>query len=144
MKPAIHPFIRLLSDALRHGRALAQLLRSVRRDASVYEEMGFGAVVGGVASLLLAWGCIPALFAVSVATGCCAGAVIGLLLWSTSPELPEETLVRPAEPNCGTRGCACPLRQVLRGTPRPAVTGARGHPGRRRRAGSRSSRRFCP
>lgn len=67
------------------------------QDTSVYEEIGTGALIGWGACIVLSWNFSPLVAAVIALCGLCSGAVIGLLLWIGSAELPEERIAPPAE-----------------------------------------------
>lgn len=68
------------------------------RQASVYQEMNLGAAVAVAACV--GYTCIAgasALVTLSVVPfGFCAGSVIGLLLWHSSGEFPEDPVLPPA------------------------------------------------
>ena len=64
-------------------------------DTSIYEEIGVGALIGWGTCIVLSWTFPPLVVAVVALCGLCAGAVIGLLLWIGSANLPEEGIVPP-------------------------------------------------
>lgn len=78
------------------------LLRGVRHDEAgdaaigAYDEMCRSALVGCGAALAIASGLPPPSVLAAAIAGFCAGSIIGLLLWSASPSLPEDPVLPPA------------------------------------------------
>jgi hypothetical protein len=68
------------------------------RQATVYQEMHLGAAVGLVASVtcVCAVGASALVSLAAAPVGFCAGAVIGLMLWNSSADLPEDPVLPPA------------------------------------------------
>jgi hypothetical protein len=68
------------------------------RQATVYQEMNLGAAVGLMACLAYACaaGAPAAMLSFAALVGFCAGAVMGLVLWSSSADLPEDPVLPPA------------------------------------------------
>jgi len=68
------------------------------RRATVYQEMNLGAGVGLTVSAASACAAgVPAVVLLAAALlGFCVGAVIGLLLWSSSTDLPTDPVMPPA------------------------------------------------
>lgn len=96
-----HALQNLLRTRLRRASVAAERYfgpLSGPRQATVYQEMHLGSAVGVSASL--AYACAfgaPALLLLPAAlAGYCAGAVIGLLIWNSSADLPEDPVLPPA------------------------------------------------
>src|SRR5689334_14132503 len=97
MKQQIRHFFRTLCATV--VKLPAGLWRTLRNqpDTSVYEEIAVGALIGWGACIVLSWNFPPLAGAVVALCGLCSGAVIGLLLWIGSAELPEENIAPPAD-----------------------------------------------
>lgn len=113
--------IRRLLYALR-SKALSSLSNGWRKlrkqpETSVYEEIGTGALIGWGACIVLSWTFPPLVVAVIALCGLCVGAVIGLLLWIGSANLPEEGIEPPLER--GRRPEKSYSRDDRRGPPDP-------------------------
>jgi hypothetical protein len=97
MKQAIRYLLRAMRTQAR--TILADWRRKLQNspETSVYEEIGAGALIGWGACIVLSWNFPPLVVAVFALCGLCSGAVIGLLLWIGSAQLPEERIAPPPE-----------------------------------------------
>jgi hypothetical protein len=70
----------------------------IAAELTMREEILRSAATGLAACLIRLWlaGGSPAYIGAAVIWGCCIGALIGLLLWSSSPDAPEEPIVPPS------------------------------------------------
>ena len=97
MKQAIRYLLRAMRTQARTILAEWRRKPGNSPEASVYEEIAVGALIGWGACILLSWNFPPLVVAVVALCGLCSGAVIGLLLWIGSAELPEERIAPPVE-----------------------------------------------
>lgn len=95
MKEPIRQLLRAMRSKARTARGNEG--RRKPQDTNVYQEIGTGALIGWGACILVSWNFSPLVGAVIALGGLCSGAVIGLLLWIGSAELPEERIAPPAE-----------------------------------------------